>query len=142
MYTLTLNTCIDEMRRRFSSDVLQVATSSEEFLCFNEEDSEFFIKAYSVPGTKLRNVKGRNVCIEKKNIESSVQRTASLKVLSNIQKKNVLRKDLKIFLTLLSNSATCEKSFPSMCCISCEPKMIFKFNFQNQTLLNVYTFIP
>lgn len=50
LYYPILDILINELKRRFADEAMEVANASEEFLCLNVEKAESFIKKCPVPG--------------------------------------------------------------------------------------------
>lgn len=124
LYYPVLDIMIEELKRRFTGEALDVATASEEFLRLNENGAESFINKYLVPGlnkTVLLAEMGILKCVIK--AENYDPNDITLKDLVKVLKDLVFdqgdiyphfKKLFQISLTLPSNSATCERSFSAM----------------------------
>lgn len=118
-----LDTFIEELKRRFSGESLEIASSSEYFLRLDDEKSKIFIQSYSIPGIQKDFLKAEMLILRNVFENSGVKyKDTPLKELMNALKEEVFqsnsypnfKKLLKVSLTLPCNSATCERSFSSM----------------------------
>lgn len=120
-----LDILIEELKRRFSGEALEIAYASEHFIRLDEVRAQPFIKMFSVPGvdtnflkaemTVLRRVvESSGLCLESKPLKYVAAKLKEVVLTTNAEGYINFHILLKIALTLQSNSATCERSFSAM----------------------------
>ena len=124
-YYPLLDILTEELKRRFSGEALEIAHASEQFIRVDEAGAEPFIKMFSMPEVDThmlkaemavlrRVVESSGICLQTKPLKEIVAKLMEVVLKTGSEIYTSFGILLKIALVLLSNSATCERSFSAM----------------------------